>query len=62
MRKILLATIWALGMGFAMMTLPAPTHGVGQAAGTAAAAIGAAAGFSHADVLEPGSRGSVVEI
>ena len=62
MRKILLATIWALGMGFAVMTLPAATRVVGQAPSTSAAGIDAAAGYSHADVLEPGTRGSVVEI
>jgi hypothetical protein len=62
MRTILLATIWALGIGFAAMTLPAATRSVGQAPGTGAAGIDAAAAYSHADVLEPGSRGSVVEI
>jgi len=55
-RKILLATIWALGMGFATMTLPAATRIVGHAP-----SVGAAA-YRQADVLEPGSRGSVVEV
>ena len=62
MRKILLATIWALGMGFAIATLPAATRIVGHAPNAGAAGIDGAAGYSHADVLEPGTRGSVVEI
>ncbi len=62
MAKILLAMIGALGMGFAVMTLPASTRAVGKAPSAGAAGIDAAAAYSHADVLEPGSRGSVVEI
>lgn len=62
MRTILLATIWALGIGFAAMTLPAATDIVGHAPSSGAAGIAAAAAYSHADVLEPGTRGSVVEI
>jgi len=61
-RKILLATIWALGVGFATMTLPAATHIVGHAPGVGAAGINAAGAYRQADVLEPGTRGSVVEV
>jgi hypothetical protein len=61
-RKILLATIWALGMGLAIATLPAATWIVGYAPSAAAAGIDTASAYSHADVLEPGTRGSVVEI
>lgn len=62
MRKILLATIWALGMGFAVMTLPAATRIAGHVPNACAAGVTAAAAYSVAEVLEPGTRGSVVEV
>ena len=62
MRKILLATIWALVVGFATMALPAATRIVGHAPGVGVAGIDAGTAYRQADVLEPGSRGSVVEI
>ena len=62
MRKILLATTWGLGMGFAIVTLPAATCIAEHAASVGAAGIDAAAVYRQADVLEPGSRGSAVDI
>ena len=62
MRTMLLATIWALGLVVAVMALPAVTRIVGHASSTGAAGSAAAAAYSLADVLEPGTRGSVVEI
>jgi hypothetical protein len=62
MRTMLLATIWALGLVVATMVLPAATSIVGHASSIGAAGSATAAAYSLADVLEPGTRGSVVDI
>ena len=54
MKKILLAAMGALSIATAVMAHPVVTHIAPSAAATA--------GYSQARVLQPGSRGSVVEI
>lgn len=57
MRKILLTMIGTLSITTVVMAHPVATH---VAEGSSSAAV--AAGYSQARVLEPGSRGNVVEI
>ena len=54
MRKILLAAIGTLSIATVVMAHPVATLG--------SPSSGAAAGYTLARVLEPGSRGNVVEI
>ena len=56
MTKVLTVLFGVLGI-VAGVTIP-----VLPAAHTSASAIGGGAGYYHAQVLQPGSRGSVVEI
>ncbi len=60
-RRTLLAMIGALGIALAVAPFPAATRVVGTAPSASSVGIDTA-GYSHARVLEPGSRGSVVEI
>ena len=54
MRKILLVVIGTLSIATAVMAHPVAAQDFPSS--------GAAAGNSHARVLEPGSRGNVVEV
>jgi hypothetical protein len=60
MRKVLLAVVAAVSIAFAGAPFATATRIGGTAPG--ATAIDAAGPYHHARVLEPGSRGSVVEI
>ena len=62
MLKIVLGVIGALGIGLAATTLPAASGVAGSIPSVGANRIDAAAAYSLADVLQPGSRGSVVEV
>ncbi len=60
--KIMLAMIWTLSVVFAVGRLPAATRPAGITQSADTARIDVTVGYSQARVLEPGSRGSVVEI
>ncbi len=60
-RLTLLAMIGALGVALAVAPVPVVTRIIGTAPSASSAGIDTA-GYSQVRVLEPGSRGSVVEI
>ncbi len=62
MRKILLAVVGAMTIAVAAAPFATRTCVGGTAPSASAAAIDAAAAYRDARVLEPGSRGSVVEV
>jgi hypothetical protein len=61
-RKILFAMIGALGIAFAVAPLSAATRATETVPVANVSGIDATTGYSHTRVLEPGSRGNVVEI
>ncbi len=62
MRKILLAVVGAVSIAVAAAPFATGTRVGGTAPSASAATIDAAGAYHYARVLEPGSRGSVVEI
>jgi hypothetical protein len=60
---MLLAVVGALSIAAAAAPFAIATRGGGTGPSASAAAIGVSSGaYQHARVLQPGSRGSVVEI
>jgi hypothetical protein len=62
MRKILLAAAATISIAFAAAPLTMATWSGETASSASTVQINAAGGYHHARVLQPGSRGSVVEI
>jgi hypothetical protein len=62
MRKILLALVGIVGIAFAAAPFATATRGGETAPGVRMVQIDPASAYHNADVLEPGTRGSVVEI